>query len=57
MHILIMMKKERMFAWNLTAKTIMHKNDWIKFLKIIIMMVIIIGLTMKISNIELKILL
>lgn len=24
-------EKERMFAWNLTAKTIMHKNDWIKF--------------------------
>ena len=26
-------EKERMFAWNLTAKTIMHKNDWIKFFK------------------------
>ena len=24
-------EKEKMFAWNLTAKTIMHKNDWIKF--------------------------
>ena len=24
-------EKERMFAWNLTAKTIMHRDDWKKF--------------------------
>lgn len=26
-------EKERMFAWNLTAKTIMHRDDWIDFFK------------------------
>ncbi len=26
-------EKEKMFAWNLTAKTIMHKDDWMKFFK------------------------
>lgn len=26
-------EKKRMFAWNLTAKTIMHVDDWIKFFK------------------------
>ena len=25
------LEKERMFAWNLTAKTIMHRDDWIDF--------------------------
>ena len=24
-------EKKRMYAWNLTAKTIMHKNEWINF--------------------------
>lgn len=26
-------EKKRMYAWNLTAKTIMHEKDWIKFFK------------------------
>tara|TARA_Y100000591_G_scaffold329934_1_gene359607 strand:- start:1117 stop:1773 length:657 start_codon:yes stop_codon:yes gene_type:complete len=26
-------EKKRMFEWNLTAKTIMHKKEWIKFFK------------------------
>ena len=26
-------EKKRMFEWNLTAKTIMHKNEWIEFFK------------------------
>jgi ubiquinone/menaquinone biosynthesis C-methylase UbiE len=26
-------EKKRMFQWNLTAKTIMHRNEWIKFFK------------------------
>ena len=26
-------EKKRMFAWNLTAKTIMHKEKWIEFFK------------------------
>ena len=26
-----MKKKKKMFAWNLTAKTIMHVNEWLKF--------------------------
>ena len=30
-------EKKRMFEWNLTAKTIMHKKEWIEFLKKIIM--------------------
>ena len=33
-----------MFDWNLTAKTIMHKSDWVEFLKKIITMETIIGL-------------
>ena len=24
-------EKKKMFAWNLTAKTIMHVDDWLKF--------------------------
>ena len=26
-------EKKRMYAWNLTAKTIMHEKEWIKFFK------------------------
>ena len=26
-------EKERMYAWNLTAKTIMHRNEWKEFFK------------------------
>ena len=26
-------EKKRMFDWNLTAKTIMHKSDWVEFFK------------------------
>jgi ubiquinone/menaquinone biosynthesis C-methylase UbiE len=26
-------EKKRMFAWNLTAKTIMHESKWVKFFK------------------------
>ena len=26
-------EKKRMYAWNLTAKTIMHEKDWIRFFK------------------------
>ena len=29
----IIPKKKRMYAWNLTAKTIMHEKEWIKFFK------------------------
>ena len=26
-------EKKRMYAWNLTAKTIMHEKEWIRFFK------------------------
>ena len=26
-------EKKRIFTWNLTAKTIMHKTKWVEFLK------------------------
>ena len=38
--------KKRMFAWNLTAKTIMSDKEWKKFLKLIHIMEII-GLFLK----------
>ena len=37
-------EKEKMYAWNLTAKTIMSVNEWIKFLKKLTIQVIITGL-------------
>ena len=43
-------EKKKMFAWNLTAKTIMHVNEWLKFLKKINMMEIITGLTHEIKK-------
>ena len=46
MLIKIELKKKRMYAWNLTAKTIMHEKDWIRFFKKITITGTIIGLNL-----------
>ena len=43
-------EEKKMFAWNLTAKTIMHVNEWLKFLKKINMMDIFTYLTHEIKK-------
>ena len=48
-----MMKKKRMFAWNLTAKTIMHVDEWKFFLKKWLFRRLFLVYPMKLTNKEL----